>query len=345
MLRSEDIDHHFQGHDENPDTANACRHGLPPRSAQDTCDFRQALAENNITLNRGQTTTLQINVGLLCNMICRHCHLEAGPLRREIMTRQTMDQVTDLASRHCFSCIDITGGAPEMNPHIAYFLKQLAPLTPTLILRSNLTAISEKEREPLIDLCCRLKVTLVASFPSLNEEQTAAQRGDGAFNRSIETIRKLNNRGYGKRGTGLLLNLVSNPAGAFLPSPQGEQEKRFREVLWRNFTVEFNNLYTFANAPLGRFRGWLEKSGNLDGYMAKLAKNFNPCAADQLMCRNLLSVAWDGYLYDCDFNQSIGLGLGGRRIHISDLSALPPEGSDIALADHCYTCTAGAGFT
>lgn len=307
--------------------------------------FQRTLASHDIRLTRKQTTTLQVNVGLLCNQSCHHCHLDAGPGRDEVMGKETIDQVVALAGRFRFETIDITGGAPEMNPHISGLLRRLAPLAPTVILRSNLTAISETGRRHLIDLCCDQRITIVASFPSLNRDQTEAQRGHGVFNKSLATLKKLNKRGYGRPGSGLTLNLVVNPAGAFLPGSQAQQENRFRQTLEKKWGIAFNNLYTFANVPLGRFRAWLEKTGNLEDYLQKLTDDFNPCATDGLMCRTLISVSWDGTLFDCDFNQAVGLFLNGARTHISEIDELPRPGTEIMVADHCYTCTAGAGFT
>jgi radical SAM/Cys-rich protein len=307
--------------------------------------FAQTLAKHGLSLTRVKTTTLQVNVGLLCNQACRHCHLEASPKSEEVMTRDTMEKVVDLADRIPFEAIDITGGAPEMNPHLPEMIERLAALTPRLMLRSNLTALAHDERDHLIDLCKQNRVVIVASFPSLNEAQSESQRGKGFFQDSIEVLKKLNSLGYGKPGSGLELNLVSNPTGAFLPSSQEQLEKRFCQVLENKWGIVFNNLFAFANVPLGRFRQWLERSGNLDKYLQKLATSFNPCAIEGLMCRSLISVSWDGYLFDCDFNQAADLHLGGKKTHISELEELPEPGEPIAISSHCYTCTAGSGFT
>lgn len=307
--------------------------------------FRRNLDINGLDLTRTHCTTLQVNVGLLCNQSCKHCHLDAGPSRKEIMSRGTVDDVIDLAGKFPFETIDITGGAPEMNPHIQTLVKNLAPLTKTLILRSNLTAISEKEQKPLLQLLASRKVTIIASLPSLNEAQSETQRGRNSFATSITTLKKLNSMGYGLPDSGLELNLVSNPTGAFLPSSQEQIENRFRQMLAQKWGLSFNNLYTFANAPLGRFLTWLEGTGNLESYVLKLASKFNPCTLDGLMCRSLISLSWDGYLFDCDFNQALNLYMGGNKKHISDLYALPGPHDSIAVSEHCYTCTAGAGFT
>jgi radical SAM/Cys-rich protein len=261
------------------------------------------------------------------------------------MDRETVDEVISYARRGGFKTIDITGGAPELNPNIITLIEKLSPLAPRIMFRSNLSALSDKKRAQLIDVLKTHRAVVVASFPSLNEAQADSQRGDGIFKISIETLKMLNQMGYGQKGSGLELNLVSNPTGAFLPPSQSQTEKRFHQVLERKWGIVFNNLYNFANIPLGRFRQWLVKSGNLTEYIDKLAANFNSFAIEGLMCRTLVSVSWDGYLYDCDFNLARGLYLGGRRIHVSEMSGPPKAGQSIIVADHCYTCTAGAGFT
>ena len=307
--------------------------------------FKQTLSKHGLKLTRGRTTTLQVNVGFLCNQVCRHCHLSAGPGRVENMTTETVDEVVAYAGRAGFETVDITGGAPELNPNTIKLIEKISPLVPRIMFRSNLSAMNDDERVRLMALLKVHKVVIVASFPSLNEAQSDSQRGDGVFKISIETLKKLNKMGYGEEGSGLELNLVSNPTGAFLPPGQSQTEKRFRQVLKQKWGIVFNNLFNFANVPLGRFRQWLQTSGNLTGYIDKLAANFNCCAIEGLMCRTLVSVSWDGYLFDCDFNLASGLHLGGRKIHVSEMQGLPGEGNSIVVADHCYTCTAGAGFT
>ena len=307
--------------------------------------FRHNLEQRGLTLQRNRCTTLQVNVGLLCNQTCRHCHLDAGPGRPEIMDARTVEDVVHLAEKFHFEIIDITGGAPEMNPHIQTLVSRLSPLTAKLILRSNLTAIAEDKQDALLELCRSNRVAIVASFPSLNEAQAETQRGKGIFAKSLATLKRLNELGYGIKGSGLELNLVSNPTGAFLPSSQKQTEKRFRQVLNQKWGLRFNDLFTFANMPLGRFRTWLEQTGNLNDYVLKLVGGFNPCAIDGLMCRSLISVSWDGFLFDCDFNQALGLHLAGRETHITELQNLPGPGDTIAVSEHCYTCTAGSGFT
>jgi radical SAM/Cys-rich protein len=307
--------------------------------------FRQTLSRHGLRLERGQTTTLQINMGLFCNQTCRHCHLSAGPGRRENMDLETAEQVVGYAQRNSFEIIDITGGAPELNPNLVYLIKKLAPLTPRIMVRTNLSALNDGKHDYLFGIFRENNVVVVASFPSINETQADSLRGSGVFQKSIAALKRLNAEGYGEEGFGLELNLVSNPTGAFLPSSQSEAEQRFRKVLKQKWGISFNDLFNFANAPLGRFRQWLAQSGNLEKYIQKLASSFNLCAMEGLMCRSLVCVAWDGYLFDCDFNVARGLYLGGRKIHVSEMSGPPAEGTPIGVADHCYTCTAGAGFT
>ena len=307
--------------------------------------FGHTLSIHDLTLDRKHTTTLQVNMGSLCNQTCRHCHLSAGPDRKENMTAQTVDEVISYAWRGHFETVDITGGAPELNPHLVKLIESVSSHAPRIMLRSNLSALNDGERDHLMDLFNTYRVVIVASFPSLNDAQADAQRGTGVFQTSIDALRRLNDIGYGQEDSGLELNLVSNPTGAFLSPSQAETEKRFRRVLWQKWGIVFNNLFNFANMPLGRFRRWLLRSGNLEKYLEKLASNFNPCAVEDLMCRTLVSVSWDGHLYDCDFNLAARLYLGGRKTHVSEMPGPPEPNSSIAVADHCYTCTAGAGFT
>ena len=315
------------------------------KETADIAPFSLTLSRHDLNLNRDTTHTLQVNVGFLCNQACRHCHLSAGPGRKENMEPGIIKEVVAYARRSRFETIDITGGAPELNPHIGRLITEMAPLAPRIMLRSNLSALNDGTRDDLMKLLQSHGVVITASFPSLNELQADSQRGDGMFKVCIDALIKLNALGYGHKGSGLELNLVSNPTGAFLPPSQSETEKRFRQVLEKKWGIVFNNLFNFANVPLGRFRHWLIKSGNFDKYMQKLFSSFNPCAVDGVMCRTLVSISWDGYLYDCDFNLARGIFMGGRKIHVSEMPGPPEPDSHIATADHCYTCTAGAGFT
>ena len=306
--------------------------------------FHLTLAEHQLKLMRDETHTLQINMGFLCNQVCRHCHLDAGPDRAENMNLDTVNAVIDYAERSAFETIDITGGAPELNPHLPHLIKKISPHAKRIMLRSNLSALKTRFND-LVELLKSHQVVIVASFPSLNLAQTDSQRGKGIFQESIGVLKKLNNVGYGSEDSGLELNLVSNPTGAFLPPSQEQTEKRYHQILKDKWGIHFNHLYSFANVPLGRFRRWLLKTNNFAGYIQKLSSNFNPCAVDGLMCRSLVSVSWDGYLYDCDFNLARGLYMGGQKIHVSQIQGPPKPGCLIATADHCYTCTAGSGFT
>jgi radical SAM/Cys-rich protein len=306
--------------------------------------FKAMLSEHHLELVRKATHTLQINLGFLCNQTCQHCHLNAGPGRKENMDADTLEEVVAYARRSHFEAIDITGGAPELNPHLVDLIGKVSPLTPRIMLRSNLSAL-QTNMQRLIESLKSHRVVIVASFPSLNLTQTDSQRGNGIFEESIGALQQLNAAGYGRNESGLELNLVSNPTGAFLPPSQEQTEKRYHQILQKKWGVRFNSLFNFANAPLGRFRKWLIQSGNFENYMQKLVSNFNPCAVDGLMCRSLVSVSWDGHLYDCDFNLARGLYLSGKKMHVSDMPGPPQPGTPIISADHCYTCAAGSGFT
>lgn len=307
--------------------------------------FGQALKENGLALTRDVTTSLQINLGFICNLECRHCHVEAGPNRTETMDEKTARDVISYAARSRFKTIDITGGAPEMNKNLALIIKGIRPHTDEIIVRSNLTMLDDPARDKLVNTFVENRVTIVASLPSLNQKQTESQRGEGVFARSIAGLEKLNGIGYGREGSGLLLNLVSNPVGAFFSPPQAEIEKRFKKELSRKFGVKFNNLFAMANVPLGRFGKWLETSGNLDSYYQKLADSFNPCALSGVMCKTQVSVGWDGKLFDCDFHLANKVGLGNGETYVADMPQAPTPGSPITVCDYCYTCAAGAGFT
>ncbi|MGA7144903.1 MAG: arsenosugar biosynthesis radical SAM (seleno)protein ArsS [Desulfobacterales bacterium] len=325
------------------DTENKC--ASDNRISLKTDPFQMTLSCHGLKLNRKKTRTLQINVGLLCNQNCRHCHLNAGPGKKEMMNADTLDEVAAYAMRNKFETIDITGGAPELNPIIEEIVARLSPLAPRIMLRSNLSALNDGKREDLIGLLKKNNVVIVASFPSLNMGQTEALRGKGIFKVSIDAVKRLNALGYGQENTGLELILVSNPTGAFLPPSQAQMEIRFKQVLGRKWGIVFNKLYNFSNVPLGRFREWLVKTGNLERYIKQLSSSFNPCAVEEVMCRTLVCVSWDGYLFDCDFNLACGIYMGYHKTHVSEMPGPPEIGSPIATAEHCYTCTAGSGFT
>jgi radical SAM/Cys-rich protein len=321
----------------------------PPLEKQDRGTyvepFSTTLAARGLELKRGVTATLQVNVGLRCNQACRHCHLEAGPDRDEMMSWETFEEVAGYAQRNSFEVIDITGGAPELHPRIIEMVARLAPLAKKTLFRCNLTVLAEEKRDELIEICQAHRVGIIASFPSLDAAQTEAQRGPGVFPKSISSLKLLNEWGYGRPGSELELNLVSNPAGAFLPVPQAQAERKFQSALDERWGIQFHHLYTFSNVPLGRFRRWLVDSGNFGKYMQKLATGFNPCTVGGLMCRSLVSVDWNGNLFDCDFNLAAGIPLAGRRRHVSEMAGPPEMGEPIATSDHCYACTAGSGFT
>jgi len=319
--------------------------GTGVREAAGDAPFAVALERHGLSLVRGGITTLQVSTGYLCNLRCRHCHLEAGPGRTEIMSRDTMEAVVSFARRFRFRAIDITGGAPELVPGLPHLIDGLAPLAPRLMLRTYLSALRGAARESLLAQCIAHRVVLVASLPSTNPSQADSLRGAGVTETAIAVLKELNAAGYGVEGTGLELDLVVNPVGAFLPVSQESAERRYRHDLRRKWGVAFNHLYTFANVPLGRFRTWLLRTGNYERYMKTLTERFNPSAVDELMCRTLLSVSWDGFLYDCDFNLAVDRPAGGRKVHVSDLRELPPPGAPIAIGEYCYACTAGSGFT
>lgn len=313
--------------------------------SEEVKQFNSTLKEAGLYLLRGKTSVLQINTGLVCNQACKHCHLEAGPGKSELMSRKTIDEIRAFAARNKFATIDITGGAPEMNPELPYILETFKGTAPELIVRSNLSALYEAGDDFLMNCFKDAGVVITASFPSVNEKQSDAQRGNGIFNQSVAVLKQLNSMGYGVKGTDLTLNLVSNPSGAFMPAAQEQAEKRFRSVLLSKWGIQFSNLFSFANVPLGRYEKWLKHSENYSSYLAKLEAGFNPDAVKNLMCRTLMSVSWDGYVYDCDFNLAAGLHSGEKKTHITELSEPFAAGTEIANGNHCYACTAGAGFT
>ena len=307
--------------------------------------FAHTLEDKGLQLTRGTTATLQINVGRMCDLACRHCHLEAGPDRPELMSRDTSEAVIACAERFRFATIDLTGGAPELLPQLPDMITRLAPLTGRLIVRTNLTALALPGSAGLPELYRDHRVAIVASLPAVNRSQSEAQRGEGSWEASIAMLTALNAIGYGMPGSGLELDLVANPTGAFLPPGQAEADRRFHQDLQRRYGIAFSSLFTFANVPLGRFGAWLEQSGNREAYRERLSAAFNPCTLPGLMCRSLIAVDWDGCLYDCDFNLAAGLPHRGSCSHISQLIELPPEGTPIPVGDHCFACTAGSGFT
>lgn len=304
--------------------------------------FTNTLEKYGLSLQRDLTATLQVNVGRLCDLSCCHCHQEAGPGCSEVMDLQTMDAIISYARRSQFKVIDITGGAPELVPQIDYLIENLAQLAPRLLFRTNLTAMLGRS-EWLPKLLKKYQVAIVASLPSLNPRQFVSQRGEGALEKSFTMLKQLNEIGYGLEGSGLTLDLVANPSGAFLPANQAQMRMKFRQDLLRKQGIVFNDLLMLANVPLGRFRNWLEASGNLKEYMERLTASFNPSIITGLMCRSQVAVSWDGYIYDCDFNLATGQWLGEELRHVSSMRGAPEPGTSIATGVHCYACTAGAG--
>jgi radical SAM/Cys-rich protein len=289
-------------------------------------------------------TVLQINVGKLCNQTCHHCHVDAGPDRKEVMTRETAELCMRALAKTHIPNVDITGGAPELNPNFRYLVEQAGALGRHVIDRCNLSVLLLPGQADLANFLAQHRVEVVASLPYFREAQTDAQRGDGVFAKSISALRKLNEWGYGEPGSGLILNLVHNPVGAFLPPKQQAIEAQFRRELERRHGVVFNNLYTITNMPIGRFLEFLLASGNYDGYMQRLLNAFNPVAAAGVMCRSTISVGWDGTLYDCDFNQMLGLPIDfGAPPHVRDFDAALLCERRIATRNHCYGCAAGCG--
>lgn len=286
----------------------------------------------------------QINLGKLCNQTCRHCHVDAGPDRRESMTRETAEHCMEALAESDIPIVDITGGAPELNPHFRWVVETARSLGRRVMDRCNLSVLLIPSQEDLAEFLARHEVEIVASLPSSHASQTDAQRGEGVFERSIAALRRLNRRGYGVEGGGLTLNLVHNPVGAFLPPRQEAIEAQFRRELERRHGVVFTRLYTITNMPISRFLEFLLESGNFEGYMTRLANAFNPAAAAGVMCRDTISVGWDGTLYDCDFNQMLELPVApDAPRHVRNFDGRRLARRRIVTGNHCYGCTAGAG--
>lgn len=288
----------------------------------------------------------QINIGKLCNQTCAHCHVDAGPDRKEEnMSRRLLEQCLEIiAGTPSIHTVDITGGAPELNPNFRWFVEACHQLGKEVIDRCNLTVIvSNKRYHDLPEFFKANQVHVISSLPYFSKNRTDRQRGDGVFEDSIRALRMLNDVGYGKEGTGLKLDLVYNPTGAFLPSGQAELEAEFKRQLKRRHQVDFNHLFAITNLPISRFLEYLLDSGNYEDYMQKLVEAFNPATVKGLMCRNTISVSWDGYLYDCDFNQMLDLKVASASRHINDFNTGELSQRSIVLNQHCYGCTAGAG--
>jgi radical SAM/Cys-rich protein len=334
--------------------------------------FAQTLTEASLSLRRAVPEILQVNVGKLCNLTCVHCHVNAGPKRKEIMTRETVDRIIDWLSNTEIPTVDLTGGAPEMIPDFRYFIERVKQLQPSrhVVDRCNLTILLEEEYHDLAEFLADKQVEIIASMPCYSAENVNAQRGDGVFKGSIAALQLLNSLGYGIDPT-LPLHLVYNPVGAFLPPPQAELEADYKRELQKHFGIVFNRLYTLTNLSIGRFAAYLRRNDKLDEYMQLLIEAFNPATIEGLMCRNTVSVGWRGEVYDCDFNQQLGMQWLGRdgALRCPDAAARRPyhkdsddhgrdinnplflwdvdpgkiENRKIMTGDHCFGCTAGAG--
>jgi radical SAM/Cys-rich protein len=297
-------------------------------------------------LRPSQLEIFQVNVGYMCNQTCKHCHVDAGPDRKEIMTKETMQTCLNILEQNNIPTLDITGGAPEMNPNFRWFVSEAKRIgVKEIIVRSNLTIIlANPKYHDLPQFFKEHQVRVVSSLPYYKRNKTDRQRGNGVFDKSIKALEMLNNLGYGKANTGLQLDLVYNPSGAFLPGDQGELEQEFKKALREDFGLEFNQLFTITNLPISRFLDYLIASENLDDYMEKLVEAFNPAAVNGIMCKNTISVDWKGFMYDCDFNQMLEIktqDTAGNHINDFDLNKL--KNRAICVNQHCFGCTAGAG--
>lgn len=297
-------------------------------------------------ITRRQLTTLQANLGYKCNQSCLHCHVNAGPKRKEVMDRATIDTLLELLEHSTATTLDLTGGAPELNPDFRYLVKEARKHDAHIIDRCNLSILLEPGQEDLANFLAENNVEVVASMPCYLEENVNAQRGDGVFDKSIEGLKKLNALGYGKEGSGLTLNLVYNPQGPSLPPSQFALEQDYKKHLKENYDIEFNHLLTITNMPIQRFGSTLISHGQFDEYMTLLKDNYSEANLANVMCRDLISIDYQGYIYDCDFNQMLKLPakLSNKpKTHIRDLINRDIDGESIIVADHCYGCTAGSG--
>ena len=307
--------------------------------------FARTLREHGLSLPRKPLEILQVNVGKLCDLACQHCHVEAGPKRTEIMQAATVDRLLELlADAPAIHTVDLTGGAPELNPHFRTLVRESRALGKTVIDRCNLTVLFQPGQEHTAEFLATQGVKVVASLPCYSKANVEQQRGQHVFDPSLRALHRLNALGYGQPGSALELDLVYNPLGASLPPSQASLEATYRHELGEHFGIVFNHLFTITNMPIRRFLHLLEREGRVDSYMHTLIDAFNPQAALGVMCRNLLSVDWRGQLYDCDFNQALELPQGGRRRSIWEIESLTDvERDPIAFGDHCHGCTAGAG--
>ncbi len=304
------------------------------------------LATDFPPLERRRVETLQVNVGYVCNQACVHCHVNAGPTRTESMSLQTARQVLEYLAASRAATLDLTGGAPELNPHFRMLVREARALGVRVIDRCNLTVLAEPGQEDLAEFLAAQRAEVIASLPCYTQELVDRQRGKGVYEASIAAIRRLNELGYGREGTGLVLDLVYNPQGATLPPAQGKLEADYKRILGAQAGIAFNRLLTLANMPIQRFGSMLVSRGQFDAYMALLRSAHRDANLDTVMCRTLVSVDWQGYLYDCDFNQMLGLPLrvaGRPRTHLTQAIGRDLDGNPIVVRDHCYGCTAGQG--
>lgn len=288
---------------------------------------------------------LQINLGYMCNQVCEHCHVDAGPDRKEIMTLETMNQCLNVIQKTEAHTLDLTGGAPEMNPNFRWFVEEASKVgIKDFIVRSNLTIIrANKKHHDLPDFFKKYNVHVISSMPHWTRGKTDKQRGNGVFDQSISALQSLNAIGYGMPNSNLKLDLVYNPSGAFLPSNQASMEKDFKRALKEDFNIHFHNLFAITNLPISRFLDYLIASDNYEDYMYALVEAYNPEAVANVMCTNTISVSWDGWLYDCDFNQMLDLKVASKVQHINDYNETLLQNRHIIVSQHCYGCTAGAG--
>jgi len=308
--------------------------------------FKSKISETNqFPLKAKKLEILQINVGYMCNQVCEHCHVDAGPDRTEIMTRTTMKMCLDVIKNSGAHTLDLTGGAPEMNPDFRWFVEEAAKVgIKDFIVRSNLTIIrANKKYYDLPEFFKKHNVHVVSSMPHWTQGKTDKQRGDGVFSKSIKALQELNAVGYGLPNSDLRLDLVYNPSGAFLPGDQKSMENDFKKALLKDFNIQFHNLFAITNLPIARFLDYLIASENYEDYMYQLVESYNPAAVANVMCTNTLSISWDGYLFDCDFNQMLELPVNSKSKHISEFNEALLKGRNIVISQHCYGCTAGAG--
>jgi radical SAM/Cys-rich protein len=297
-------------------------------------------------LRRNQLTALQVNLGYRCNQSCVHCHVNAGPKRTEMMDFATLKLIPDVLTARKIDTLDLTGGAPELHPRFRWLVRNARELGVKVVDRCNLTVLSEPGQENLAEFLAAQQTEVVASLPCYAPENVDKQRGKGVFERSIEGLQQLNRLGYGQPGSSLVLNLVFNPQGAELPPEQAGLQAAYQRELFSHYGIVFNQLYTITNMPIQRFGSTLISHGQFNAYMDLLKASHQASNLDQVMCRSLISVDWQGWLHDCDFNQMLGLPArigGAPRAHLRDLLAVDPEGAPIEVADHCYGCTAGHG--